>query len=396
MAAALAPPSKARILLVDDEPKNLVALDAVLGRLGCELVNARSGKDALRELLRQEFAVILLDVQMAGMDGFETAALIRDRELTRYTPIIFLTAAGRSEADVHRGYELGAVDYLMKPYSPEILRHKVQVLVELFQKAAEIKRLNQELKAANGGLEIRVAERTAALEARGLELARSNQELAQFAAVASHDLQEPLRTLSTYLQLLGQNNAGRFDAEDQEVFEVVLSSARRMRQLINDLLAFSQIGLGGRKLETVDCSALVGKVLEQLKQLISERGALISVGPLPTLAAEPMLLSQVFQNLIGNALKFQKGEAPTVAVSAWEEPGRWVFAVTDQGIGIAPEHFDKVFRLFGRLNGRDEYPGNGLGLSLCKKVVERHGGAIWLDPTPGPGSTFYFSIPHQG
>ncbi|HTA16693.1 MAG TPA: ATP-binding protein, partial [bacterium] len=239
-------------------------------------------------------------------------------------------------------------------------------------------------------------DRTAALAAQSLDLARSNQELAQFATAASHDLQEPLRTLSTYLQLLGKNNQGRLSPDDQEIFGVVLDSARRMRQLIIDLLAFSQIGVGERKPGKVDCGALVEKVLDQIKEMVEERGAKISVGPLPVLNAEAALLGQVFQNLIGNALKFQKGDAPVVEVSARQEPERWVFGVRDEGIGIAPEHVDKVFELFGRLHARDDYPGNGLGLSLCKKVVERHGGSIWLDPTPAKGSTFYFSIPNKG
>ena len=385
-----------KVLIVDDQPKNLIALEAVLAGLGPELVKAASGKEALDLLHQEDFAVILMDVHMPVMDGLETAALVRQTALNRETPIVFLTAEGRSEAEIARGYEVGAVDYLLKPFVPQILRHKVGVLVELHQKTAEIKRLNRKLGEANAALEGRVQERTAALEARGVDLGRSNEELAQFAAVASHDLQEPLRTLSTYLQLLRKNNLGRLDAEDEEIFEVVLGSARRMRQLISDLLAFSQVGLGERKLGQVDSRVLVDRVLEQMKQMVEERGAKISVGPMPVLDAEPALLGQVFQNLIGNALKFQPGDAPTVELSARRGDGCWVFAVKDQGIGIAPEHVEKVFRLFGRLHGRDEYPGNGLGLSLCKKVVERHGGRIWLDPSPGPGSTFYFSIPHKG
>lgn len=388
--------AQTKILIVDDEASNLLALEAVLDGMEIQLVRAYSGKEALRHLLRDDFAVILLDVQMPGMDGLETAAMIRERALSRYTPIIFLTAAGRTETEIFRGYEMGAVDYLVKPLIPEILRQKVRVMVDLFRMNVEIKRLNLELQETNVDLESRVRDRTAALEAQSLELARSNQELAQFATAASHDLQEPLRTLSTYLQLLGKNNWGRLSADDQEIFGVVLDSARRMRQLIIDLLAFSQIGAGDRKTGQVDCGTLVEKVLDQIKEMVKERGAKISVGPLPVLNAEAVLLGQVFQNLIGNALKFQKGGAPVVEVSARHEQEGWVFGVRDEGIGIAPEHSGKIFELFGRLHARDDYPGNGLGLSLCKKVVERHGGSIWLDPAPGKGSTFYFSIPHQG
>jgi signal transduction histidine kinase len=389
-------PTNAKILIVDDAPYNLLALEVVLKDMGADLVRAYSGKEALRHLLKDEFAVILLDVQMPGMDGLETAVMIRERALSRYTPIIFLTAAGRTETEIFQGYETGAVDYLLKPIIPEILRQKVRVLVDLFQMNMENKRLNFELQEANRDLERRVQDRTAALKAQSLDLARSNRELAQFATAASHDLQEPLRTLSHYLQLLGKNTRGRLSVDDQEIFGVVLDSAKRMRQLIIDLLAFSQIGVGERKLGQVDCGALVEKVLDQIKEMVEERGAKISVGPLPVLNAEPVLLGQVFQNLIGNALKFQKGGAPIVEVSARQEKERWVFEVKDEGIGIAPEHFEKVFELFGRLHARDDYPGNGLGLSLCKKVVERHGGSIWLDPAPAKGATFYFSIPHKG
>jgi two-component system sensor histidine kinase/response regulator len=386
---------KTKILMVDDEPKNLLALEAVLEGGGYELVRAHSGREALRCLMRDDFAIILMDVAMPEMDGFEVAALVRAREKNRFTPIIFLTAAGKTEADIFRGYEAGAVDYLLKPLIPEILRYKVRVLIELHQKALEIERLNQKLLEANAGLEQRVEERTAALEVRSRDLARSNHELAQFAVVASHDLQEPLRTMTTYLQLLSRNNAGQLNGEDKDNMETVLLSARRMRQLIGDLLAFSQIGQGERKLEDVNCGDLVNETLEQLKDLIEEKGAKIKVGPLPTVSAEPMQLGQVFQNLIGNALKFHREGPPVLELAAKEKGNGWVFSVKDDGIGIAPEYFDKIFKLFQRLNRREDYPGTGLGLSICRKVVEKRGGKMWLDSKLGVGSTFYFSVPFK-
>jgi light-regulated signal transduction histidine kinase (bacteriophytochrome) len=238
-----------------------------------------------------------------------------------------------------------------------------------------------------------VRERTRSLQERSQELARSNQELAQFAAVASHDLQEPLRTMSAYLHLLEENSRGRLDDNDREWMGVVLESARRMRQLILDLLTFSQVGKGERKPVQVDCGALVGGILEQLKGLIDERGAQIQVGAMPVLAAEPLLLSQVFQNLIGNGLKFVKDGPPRLELGSEEHGGEWLFWVRDHGIGISPGHFEKVFRLFGRLHTREDYPGSGLGLSICKKIVERHGGRIWVESTPGQGATFKFTLP---
>jgi signal transduction histidine kinase len=422
--APAAAEGRVSILMADDEPKNLMALEAVLEGLGQNLVKASSGKEALRCLMREDFAVILLDVQMPEMDGFETAALIRSRDRSRFTPIIFLTAVGKTEREVFRGYEVGAVDYLLKPFAPEILRYKVGVLVELHQKTEQVKSLNaelqrralgleeanrklqdensvrrraeEELRQLNQHLEQRVLERTRSLEQRGKELARSNQELAQFAAVASHDLQEPLRTMSTSLQLLEANNRGKLDGQDEENITAVLDSARRMRQLINDVLTFSQVGGEELTFEKVDCKSLVDKVLMQLKEMTAERGAEISVGALPELSVEPSLLGQVFQNLIANALKFCRESPPRVEIGAEEAAGEWRFWVKDNGIGIQPAHFDKLFKLFRRLHPRDEYPGSGLGLSICKKIIERHGGKIWLESTPGKGSTFYFSLPSSG
>jgi signal transduction histidine kinase len=389
-------PEKIKILMVDDEPKNLLELENVLESLGHELVRAHSGAEALKRLAQNDFAVILLDVQMPEMDGFETATKIRSQEKFRISPIVFLTELGKSEAEMFRGYEVGAVDYLLKPFSPNILRYKVRGLVELHQNAAEIKWLNLDLLKANADLEFKVQERTEALEDRGKALARSNQELAQFAAVASHDLQEPLRTLTTYLQLIQKNNESSLNEEDAGFMDIVISSAKRMRQLINDLLSFSQIAGGDRKLESVDCGGLVHAIHGNLKKMFEEKGAEITVGALPTLPAESQLLQQVFQNLIENALKFYKGLGAKIEVTAHEKGAFWVFRVKDDGIGIAPEHFDKIFKIFQRLHTRDEYSGSGMGLSICKKIVERHGGEIWLDSAPDLGSTFYFSIPSKG
>jgi signal transduction histidine kinase len=379
--------------MVDDEPKNLMALDAVLAGMGHELVKAHSGKEALRCLMKDDFAVILLDVQMPEMDGFETASLIRSREKTRYTPIIFLTAVGKSESEMFHGYEVGAVDYMLKPFAPQILRYKVAVLVELHLKGEEILNLNAQLRELNTGLEQRVRERTASLEQRGRELERSNQELAQFASVASHDLQEPLRTMATYLQLFKNGAHAQLDARDEEYLGIVLDSAQRMRQLINDLLAFSQVDSEEQGLLPVDCAVLVHRVLAQLQALIDERGASIRVGPLPTVPARPQLLGQVFLNLIGNALKFYKGGPPKIEIGSETRGAEQVFWVRDHGIGISPEYFEMIFKLFRRLHTRDEYPGSGLGLSLCKKIVEKHGGRIWVESELGQGATFYFSLP---
>jgi signal transduction histidine kinase len=383
---------RVNILMVDDEEKNLLALEAVLGSLGQNLVKAKSGKEALRKLMQDDFALILLDVQMPEMDGFETASLIRSRDKSRYIPIIFLTAVGKTEEEMFRGYEVGAVDYLLKPFAPEILRYKVTVLVELHRKNEEVRKLNVALKELNASLEARVKERTESLEQRSAELARSNLELEQFAAVASHDLQEPLRTMVTCLQMVEANNRGKLSAEDQESFDLVLKSSKRMRQLILDVLTFSQVGAKAMHFETVDCERLVADLLVQLKGAIAEQEAEIKIGALPSIEGEASLISQVFQNLIGNALKFCREGHPKIELGSEAVPGGWKFWVRDHGIGIHPGHFDKIFKLFRRLHTGEEFRGSGLGLSICKKIVERHGGQIWVESQLGQGATFYFTL----
>ncbi|MGH7868612.1 MAG: response regulator, partial [Candidatus Dormibacteraceae bacterium] len=248
------------ILLVDDEPANLLALEAVLEGLGHNLVKARSGEEALRQLMREDFAVILLDVLMPGMNGFETASLIRQRDRSRLTPIIFLTAVGKTEEEMFEGYAVGAIDYLFKPFHPQVLRSKVAVLVDLYRKSEEVRRLNEELKRRageletlnlmlknenemrkrtgeelrvseeelknlNASLEAQVLERTSAVEERSRQLLKSNEELQQFAYVASHDLQEPLRTIISYLQLLEERLKEKLDAEGKEFMGFVVNSA---------------------------------------------------------------------------------------------------------------------------------------------------------------------------
>lgn len=378
---------------MDDEPANLLALQAVLEDMGHELVSARSGREALRCLMNGDFSIILMDVQMPTMDGFETAALIRGRERFRDTPFIFLTAVGRSESDMFRGYEVGAVDYLLKPFIPAILRYKVAVLMSLRAKSAELAETNQELKTLNTSLEERVRTRTAELEIKSKLLSRSNEELDQFASVASHDLQEPLRSMTTYLFLLARALEGKVSAEARAHIEAATESARRMKRLVSGLLEFSRIEARGSELQRVDCDGLLKEVLAALDSAIKEKGARITIMPLPAVQGNPVMLLQLFQNLLDNALKFSGGQSPKIELGADRFDRQARFWVRDHGIGIDQNHFLVIFKLFKRLHTSEEYPGSGLGLALCKKIVDRHGGRLWLESVPGQGSTFYFTLP---
>lgn len=236
----------------------------------------------------------------------------------------------------------------------------------------------------------------AALSAKVDELARSNRELEEFAYVASHDLQEPLRMISSFTQLLSRRYRGNLDAEADEYIGYVVDGANRMQRLINDLLAYSRVGTRGGKFERTDCTAALGKALENLMGAIEESGAAIVRGPLPTLAADSLQLIQVFQNLVGNAIKFRAERPPEVRVAARKGPGGWVFSVKDNGIGIDPKYFDRIFDIFQRLHGKAEYAGSGIGLAICRRIVERHGGRIWVESAPGEGAAFLFSIPAKG
>ncbi len=232
-----------------------------------------------------------------------------------------------------------------------------------------------------------------ALAQQTLELARSNADLEQFAYVASHDLQEPLRMVASYTQLLQRRYQGRLDADADEFITFAVDGAQRMQRLIGDLLAYSLVGTRGQQLAPTDTAAVVDRVVVDLGAVIAESGAAVTRGDLPTVLADAPQLGQLFQNLLINAIKFRGAEPPRVHVSAARHGGAWLFTVQDNGIGIAPEYAERIFVIFQRLHHRTKYPGTGIGLAICKKIVERHGGRIWIESTPGQGASFHFTIP---
>jgi PAS domain S-box-containing protein len=252
---------------------------------------------------------------------------------------------------------------------------------------------DDELKKHRDHLEELVNERTAELAKAIQDLERSNKELEQFAYVASHDLQEPLRMVSSYTQLLGQRYEGQLDEKAKKYIDYAVDGAIRMQRLINDLLTYSRVGTRGKPLEPTDAHAVLGEAVVNLAAAIEESGAMITNDDLPTVRTDASQLVQVFQNLLANAIKFRGAEPPRVHVSARDQGREWVFAVRDNGIGIERQYAARVFVIFQRLHTRQEYPGTGIGLALCKRIVERHGGHIWFESEPGTGSTFFFTVP---
>ena len=347
------------ILIVDDMPANLGVLTSHLERQGYIAVVAQGGEEGIE---RAEFVrpdLILLDVMMPGVDGFETCRRLKTSPVTRDIPVIFMTAL----AEV-----LARIDTHLTLYG-----------------------LRQELAARNDRLQSEIA----AHEETQAALRRSNTELEQLAYVASHDMQEPLRMVASYLQLVAQRYRGQLDADADEFIGYAVDGAKRMQALINDLLAYSRVGTKARPFEPTDCARVLDTALANLRIALKESGAQVSHGPLPVVMGDAMQLTQVFQNLVGNALKFKRVEPLQVHVGAEPQDGCWRFSVTDNGIGIASEYHQRIFVLFQRLHGRAEYPGTGIGLAICKKIVERHGGTIEVSSQPGVGSTFSFTIPSR-
>jgi light-regulated signal transduction histidine kinase (bacteriophytochrome) len=238
-----------------------------------------------------------------------------------------------------------------------------------------------------------ISEREEKLTAQTAELTRSNQELAQFAYVASHDLQEPLRMVGSYLELLSRRYEGKLDNEAQEFIGFAVDGATRMKHLINDLLGYSRAGSNPLKLETVDIGEVLGPVLNTLALHIAETHADVEVGPMPKLTGDALQLGRVFQNLVENALKYRSAAPPRIRIAAEPASVGWRFSVTDNGIGIDPRFREQIFEIFKRLHGREHYSGTGIGLAVTKLVVERHGGRIWVEPAEGGGSIFLFTLP---
>jgi signal transduction histidine kinase len=386
-----------RVLLVDDDEEDALLTRGLLAeatQVAFQLDWVHTFEDGVERLRQGVHDVALVDWRLGPHDGIELIRLAADSGWA--APIILLTGRGGHAVDL-AAMEAGAADFLSKTHLTSdaldrALRYAVQHrrMEEARVRLAAERSAREQAEAHSARL--RVSE--ARLKATIAELARSNAELEQFAYVSSHDLQEPLRTISTFTELLGRKFDGHLDDETREYLGFVQEGVRRMHALISALLTYSLVSVPSEPPKEIDVGEVFDATLQQMRAALDAAGATITRGPLPRLEADPVQIGQLFQNLLGNALKFTGDRKPEVRVEAQAtERGQWQFSVQDNGIGIPPEHRRRIFLLFKRLHQGSEYPGTGLGLAICKKIVERHGGRIWVESAPGRGSTFHFVLP---
>ncbi len=396
------------ILIVDDKYENLFSLKTLLQLYAYEIDTAASGEEALKKILKNEYSVIILDVQMPDMDGYEVAEAISGLNKTRDIPIIFLSAVNIDKRFIAKGYDSGGVDYITKPFDNDLLLLKVRTFYRLSQQRMELKKVEEalrheiamrkksqeEVEEINSLLEFKVEERTRDLTQLNKDLENRNSELAQYAYLASHDLQEPLRKIITFIKIIDEKYLAGIPEAKQEISKVITSS-ERMRNLINALLSYSKLSAGSY-FTPVNLNDVIKDALADLELAIKEKQANIQVTTLPDVEGIAAQMRQLFMNLLSNALKFSKTNVPP-QIKIYSEPvdelsleaapvktGKFVrIHVCDNGIGLDESYIDKIFVIFQRLHGRTQYEGTGIGLAIVKKIIEKHNGLIGVKSHEG-------------
>jgi light-regulated signal transduction histidine kinase (bacteriophytochrome) len=350
----------ARILNVDDHDAGRYARTRILTRAGFSVEEASSGEQALIAVRERPPDLVLLDINLPDIDGFEICRRIKNDPETERVPVMFLSAARLADLDVVAGLEHGGDNYLREPIDPAVLIATVRALLR-------VKDVEE-------------------------ELIRSNEQLRQFAFVVSHELQEPLRMVKSYTQLLSHRYKDQFGSEANEFMQVTVNGVNRMEKFISDMLSYAQAVEAEIDMKLFSCQTAVDWAMLELQSAINDSGASVTRDEMPVVLGDPLRLSQVFRNLIGNAIKYRGDQPPVIHIACEEAHSEYVISVVDNGMGIEPKYFENIFVLFKRLHGRDR-AGSGVGLAVCKEIVERHGGRIWVESTLGRGSTFRFTLP---
>ena len=400
------------LLLVDDRAENLLALEAILEPLGQSLIRANSGPEALKQVLASEFAAILLDVQMPGMNGFEVAEIIKSREKSRTIPIIFLSAISKEDAYVFKGYSMGAVDYVFKPFNPDVLRSKVAVFVDLYLKQREIQRQGDLLRESQKR-ELDLEHRTSLLEAEArsaAKLSQMNDELHRrqvaleqamgarnrFYASMSHELRTPINAVIGYSTLMLDNIYGPLNAKQKEGLQRTLKAARHLLELVNDVLDLSKIEAGKIELslQPVMFPALIEDLFVTVRPLADEYGSALALDmesePF-NIVSDPRRVRQILLNLLSNAIKFGEGKPIRVVCKPCLDRGVEI-EVIDEGVGIAKDDIARIFEEFVQVS-ESKQPGTGLGLPISRRLAQLLDGSLTVCSTPGQGSSFRLTLP---
>ena len=361
--------SKKEILIVDDTPDNLRLLSAILSKRDYVVRKALDSRQAISSVKADAPDLILLDIKMPEVDGYETCiALKADPEFSAI-PIIFISALDDA-VDKVKAFSVGGADYVSKP----------------FQEAEVLARIEHQL---------RLRDLQSQLEFQNQELIQSNQELEQFAHIVSHDLQQPLQSMMGYAKIIGMQYPDLPDTEAHRYLQNILEAGDRMHRLIHDLLSYAKAEQMPEAFVPLDCNAILVTAMNDLSGLIEQSGANITVTTLPTILGNETQLVQLFENLLGNALKFSKSDTlPKIHIGCSStEDGDWILSFQDNGIGISTKDIESIFQRFHRIHSNHEYPGSGIGLATCKKIVENHKGTIWVESKVGEGSSFYIKFP---
>jgi light-regulated signal transduction histidine kinase (bacteriophytochrome) len=359
---------KADILIVDDTPDNLRVLSAMLTNRGYEVRKALNGQRAIASVQSEPPNLILLDIKMPEMDGYEVCKQLKSSPRTCEVPIIFISALDDA-LDKVKAFAAGGVDYVTKPFQ------EAEVLARI-EHQLRIQRLQHQLVEQNK------------------ELLRSNRELEQFAYVVSHDLQQPLQSVTGFVKLLQLKYETMLDEMAQDYLNRIHETGSRMQRLIQDLLTYAQVDKQEQEFQRVDCNQVLNQVLENLQEAITTKSSTLTHDILPVVQGNEIQLIQLFQNLISNGIKFVPNNVnPKIHISATQQRNYWQIGIHDNGIGIKAENHEKIFEIFQRVHSAEKYSGTGIGLATCKKIVEQHKGQIWVTSQLGEGTTFYFTLP---
>ncbi|BDU25988.1 MULTISPECIES: response regulator [unclassified Flavobacterium] len=399
------------VLIVDDIRANIIALKKTLELHNIDVDSAESGEEALKKILKTDYCLIIMDVQMPGLDGFEVVKILSGNKRTKDIPVIFLSALNTEKKYIFKGYETGAVEYITKPVDSDLLILKVKTFIKIYEQQNELKAIKDLLskeikirKEAQDNLEIKIAERTKELVQKNEELELRNHELQQFSWVVSHDLNEPIRKIQIFIKII-KDLYLKTDDKAIDYVNRTIKSAERMQTLITDLLAYSRLS-AQVKPEKTDLNEVLQEVLSDFDYLIENKNAEIKTNELPTVDSIPSQMRQVFQNLIGNALKFSGSEQkPVIEItseiileksfdSVTSPDGNFCrITVKDNGIGFDEIYLDRIFIIFQSLNDRQTYEGTGIGLAIAKKIIEKHNGLITAKSKQGEGASFIIILP---